>query len=339
MTNKVEKQKPRIQTRNDSLRSQLNLPEDQKINIVKDFDIYRYWMRSYEPYMKGIPIIFFTTPVMNLTSQNSKLDKYFTFASSNIPDIYNSLTAIDPTSSGSINPSPSPFIKLLTNTCKGLEGKDLNSKTLDIGETCSGYKQTLPGSYVDSITGDTVSLKYSCDKDLSVIQLHKIWMTYIEKVSAGIFTPYAEIMKKAEIDYVSTLYYFVLDHDMETILYYSRYVGIAPISNPYSELMANIGESSDSTDLSIEYVYSFKEDLDPEILTDFNKIVQNDYSKLRGNFNTAVSFTIPDYDEYLKGVKVDARKSVYSSQPMICKKQNKESGGVSPKQIYKLVFK
>lgn len=312
------------------------LPSDMSINTATHYDLYKYWQQSSEPYVKGIPVAFFTTPCLNLTELNCNRSQYFSFVKGTYPDLYKSLTCMNLLAGDTTPISTSPFIRLLFGGFKGLTGKDLTAKTIDIGETFYGYKQTLPGPMIDSMVGDTVTVKYAGEKNLHIIHLHKLWMEYIENVSRGFFVPFPELVKRSEIDYVSTLYYFILDFDMETILYFSRYTGIAPISNPYSALTATIGDH-DIPELDIEYVYSYKEDLSTNILVDFNKIVQNNYHNLRGITNTSATHTIPKYNEY--GGNKNVRKSLFYGDPIICKHVIENPKGLEPKLVYKLVFK
>lgn len=331
----------------------------KEIDIVKNFDIYKYWQRDVDPYIKGIPFVFFTTPVMNLSRENYDRDGYFSFMCGNYPGLYSSLTNTAIVNIETINgdsdislSNNSPFIKILTNSFKGLEGKDLSSKTLEMSETFYGFKQVLPGPYVDSITGGTLSVRFSDSKNLHIIHLHKLWMDYIEYVSRGFFIPCEDIKRNNEIDYVSTLYYFVLDYDLSTILYYSRYVGVAPILNPYSSLVASIGESIDIPEITIEYSYSYKQDLTPEILLDFNRINQHSYSTLRGYNNISANYdfdeasrksssSLKDYDGNNAKLKQetidDIRKSGYKGAKII-KVEAKSSSSIEAKYIYKLVF-
>lgn len=311
-------------------------PADMSINTATHYDIYKYWQQSSEPYTKGIPVAFFTTPCMNFTSTNSNRSAYFSFIKETYPDLYSALTCMNLLAGDSSAVSTSPFVRQLSNGFKGITGKDLTAKTIDIGETFYGYKQSLPGPTIDSVTGDTVSVKFIGEKNLHIIHLHKLWMEYIENVSRGFFIPFHELVQRSELDYVSTLYYFVLDYDMETILYYSRYTGIAPISNPYSALVTTIGDR-DIPEIDIEYVYSYKEDLTPNILMDFNKIIQNDYINLRGITNTSASHTMPIYSDF-KGNK-DVSRSVFGDNPVICKHPVADAKGLEPKMKYKLVFK
>lgn len=313
----------------------LNLPSDKNIDIFKKYDIYKYWQQQQDPYIKGIPVAFFTTPMMNFSATNYNRDTYFSFMQTNYPDLYGSLSAIDPTGSGSYSPSGSPFIKVLSNTFKGLDGKDFSAKTIDIGETFYGYKQTLPGPNIDSVVGDTVNIKFTDQKNMPIINLHKLWMEYIEYVSRGFFVPYDAIREKNEIDFVTTIYYFVLDFDFQTILYFSRYVGAAPILTPLASLTSSIGEGRDIPILSFDYSYSLKQDLTPDILIDFNRIVQNTYVNLRGSTNLSASYTIPNESDYPMS---DIENSEYSS-PVICKRTNVNSGGLTPKTVFMLKYK
>lgn len=234
----------------------------KKTNTVSEYDVFKKFMITEDPYIGGIPFIFITTPFLNL-DENYKKDNYFIDMKNNMPKIYNSL---------SMDLCKKPFITLCSNYFMGINGKDLAARTIDVGETMYGYKQTLPGPLVDSKIADTVSVKYHETKFLPLIKLHKLWMEYVENATLGLFYPSKTIIDKDQIDYLSTIYYFVLDRDLSTILYYCRYTGVAPVSNPFSTLVSNIGDNSEVKEIEIEYSYSYKEDLDPSILLDFNKV-------------------------------------------------------------------
>ena len=301
------------------------------INTATQYDVFRYWEQNSDPYTKGIPIGFFTTPAMNFTETNSNMDSYFAFIKETYPDLYSSLSCMG----GSGCSTSSPFIKLLHNHMIGLSGgKDASMKTIDVGETYYGYKQTLPGPIIDSIVGDTFSVKFKNEKNLWVIHMIKLWMEYIENVTRGMFIPFEDMVTYGEIDYVSSFYYFVLDYDLSTILYFSRYTGVAPILNPYSALVSTGPKDNDITEIEVEFAYSYKEDLNPEILIDFNKLSQNEYTKLRGNTNTSASFTIPAYNHDMDG----DFDSIKTGNPVICRKTITNAAGLEPKIRYKLFY-
>lgn len=348
--------------------------DETNIDIIKKYDLFKLWQKEKSPYMKGVPVAFITSTRMNLSVVNSNKDSYFSLMSINMPEVYGSLsshptTTDAPTISTSdgilgtilntvikaknsitgdnngsggmgsyLNPySGSPFIRLLSNSFLGLEGKDLSAKTTDIGETFYGYKQTLSGPTIDSIVGDIVTVRYAEEKNLPIIKLHKLWMDYRENVGRGFFIPYEDVRANNEIDFVSSLYYFVLDRDFETILYYSKYTGIVPISNPYSALSASYGSTTEVPDISIDYVYSYKEDLDPRILIDFNMLAQNtSYEKLSGTTNLSSLTNIPNSSDYSS---YDPTNKKFYDNPLIVKEKTSGGDSLTPNYRFKLIYK
>lgn len=312
--------------------NKLNIPSEANINIVKQYDKYRFWHQSYDPYVKGIPVAFFTTTTMNFSKENVNRSPYFAYMVNAYKSVYCSLSCM-----GSYGCNSSPFMKLYHNSFEGLTGKDLTMKTVEVGEGFYGYKQVLPGPMVDSLTGDTFTAKFRTEKNLAIIRATKLWMDYIENVSRGIFVPYSEVVEWGELDYVSSLYYFVLDFDLETILYYSRYTGVAPISNPYSMIVSDTTTDRDIPQVEIEFSYCAKQDLEPEILIDFNKISQNEYTKLRGDSNTSGSYEIPLYNKTGYNGTID--ESIFKGNPCIARKTRTNSDPIGPDTVYKLVYR
>lgn len=290
---------------------------NKNVNIIRSYDKFKFNQKDYEPYIKGFPFLFITTPKLNLTDDNINHDNFFMYMKAYYPDLLYTLTTSDICS----NALGSPFIKILSNSFKGLSGKDVSVRTLDVGETFYGYKETLPSSILDSKLGDTVNIKFNEYKDLLIVKLHKVWIEYIEFVTRGWFTPSEAAVNDRFIDYTSSLYYFVLDKDCETILFWSRYVGATPSSNPYSSLASNQGES-DIAEISIDYTYSWKDDLDPGILIDFNKVSRLNYMGLKYGeespkssfFNTENSYTEQyDFTEKTDFNRVEVVKSTRKS--------------------------
>jgi hypothetical protein len=234
------------------------------IDIMKEYDIYRKANpQDHDVHVKGIPYLFITTPKLNLEQSNVNRDNFLIYMKNVEPKLFEAMT----TSGTKVE----PFIKIFSNSFRGLDGKDLASRTIDINETFYGYKQTLPISIVDSQVGDNLTIKFEEYKHLPIVKMHKLWVEYTEKVRRGFFRPSKDAVQKRYIDYVSSIYYFVLDLDGETILYWSKYTGAVPISVPYSALVTD-GKDHDIAEVGIEYVYSFKEDMDPAIFMDFNKV-------------------------------------------------------------------
>lgn len=317
----------------------------EELDLINKFDIHKFAVRQKDPYIKGKPFMFMTTPKLNLSKQNISRDSFFQYMKNNYPELTKSLTY----DTESELHTSSQFIKLLSNNFLGLDGKDLTAKTFDIGETFYGYKQMVSGPYIDSIVGDMINIRYVEQKYLPVIQLHKLWMEYREHVGRGLMVPTKETIKNGEYDFLSSLYYFITDFDGSTILYYARYTGIVPVSNPYSSLIANYREGHDIPDISIEYAFSYKEDMNPDILMSFNKLIKFSPSDLMNVENSVKQVVIPYEDEIkplIQPTSVEQHETFASSwyrtqytYPMIVKsKMNANVDSIDPKTKFKLIF-
>ena len=318
---------------------------NKDIDLIKNFDIHKFAVREKDPYIKGKPFMFITTPKLNFSDANVNQETYFAHMKQNFPKLMGCLTY---DSNGGLATS-SPFIRLLSNNFIGLDGKDLVAKTTDIGETFYGYKQTISGPYIDSVVGDMINVRYVENKYLPITHLHKLWMDYREHVGRGRMVPTEATIEKGEIDFLSTLYYFVTDFDGETILYYARYTGIVPVSNPYSSLVSNYRESRDIPDLSIEYAYSYKEDMNPDILLSFNKLSNYTPSELENVENQTKSKHIPSADEVNRLIQPSSieqheafakewYRTDYTLPIIAVTKKDNNVDSIDPKAKYKLVF-
>lgn len=270
-----------------------NFQATEQIDIINKYNAYKKFGEGMDPIVKGIPFLFFTTPRLNMSDVNLSRDTFFYYLNDSEPEILKMLS-YGYRADG--NSSSSPFIKLLTNTFETFNTKDTVARTKEVGETFYGMKQMLPGSIVDSITGDDLSIRYKDYKNLPILKLHKAWFDYIEHVRRGKFAPSLEAITKRYIDYVSSIYYFLLDFDGETILYYCKYTGVAPISVPYSAFNIDVG-THDILEYDINYVYSFKEDMNPSILIDFNKVASG--NALTHQFEMQNRSFIPTIEESL----------------------------------------
>jgi len=261
----------------------------EDLDIVNKYNPFRIHDDNHDHFVKGIPIIFFSTPKINFSEFNISKNTFFSYMYYEEAEIMKSLSY--GVSDSDKIASHSPFIKLLTNTAGSFNTKDTTARTKEVGETFYGFKQTLPAASVDSITGDEFSIKYHDYKDLPVLKMHKLWFEYAEAVRRGVMAPSKDAINKRYIDYVSSVYYFILDMDFETILFYSKYTGVAPTNLPYSVFSMEMGQR-DVLEYDINYVYSYKEDLNPAILVDFNKIVTSGQS-LYHNFTANTDSYLP----------------------------------------------
>lgn len=246
-----------------------------EVNIYDNFNPYRL-RENVEPFMGGLPIMFMTTPTMNIFSGGKPFDSLLI---SNA--IFSYLADMDPFilkqlqySNGG---SDSPFIKILTNRFKGLNLKDFNMRLADGEfENYTGYKQILPDSNVDNFTAESsFNVTFSETKNLDITKIFYAWMCYIEAVRYGLHDP-ADINRNNRVlDFTSSIYFFILDFDMRTILYFCKYTGVYPNNVPLSGLVMSDITSRGAIDTTITFTYQYKEEFTPHIIYDFNMVSNN----------------------------------------------------------------
>lgn len=259
------------------------------INEYVSYNPYRLDQVYEDPAVKGIPIMFITTPSLNFSQFNLEADGFLSYVANNEPHLLSFLTT-SITESIVGKEHSMPFIPLLTNRFTDFSAKDIQSVTKEVGETYYGYKQLLPGILVNSKAGDTTSITYVDNANLDILKLHKIWVDYTEYTARGLMKPARISLLHKFIDYTCSIYLFVLDMDGETIQYYSKYTGCVPISVPYSEFSSKIGGNQELIQYSIEYAYSYKEDMDPAILYDFNTVSMQTSSALSFNDSQSILY-------------------------------------------------
>ena len=293
MTNGSEEQLSALQ----QLRRSVGITSDRRseiaeMNLVTSFNGRRLINDDLSFFVKGIPYVFMTCPVLNLceanvtvdsflgymatsTDQNKYLLKCLTYSESSLTDsLYGQLG----TGAG-FN-----LIPIITNTAISIDIKDTVARTKEVGETFYGYKQVHPGSLVDSIVGDEISIKYLELSNLPIIKMHKVWQDYIEKVRRGIFIPSERALSDGFIDYMASIYYFLCDFDGTTIKYWAKYTGVAPLNVPYSSLGGDFN-SHEVPDVTINYSYCYKEDMSVAILRDFNRLALRDTNSFNWDDN------------------------------------------------------
>ena len=168
-------------------------------------------------------------------------------------------------------PNDGPFMPLLSNAFNG--HVDLPSISADTYETASnvyGYHMNYRGSSYTSDFEPDVSIEFKDNKYLEVYMLLKMYDEYERLKWLGLVSPTSilYIYRKILYDQV-TMYKIIVGEDGMSIIYWARYTGGTLTSVPretFSDL--SDGEITFST----SWKFHFVEDLNPNILTDFNRI-------------------------------------------------------------------
>lgn len=185
------------------------------------------------------------------------------------------------------------FNMLLSNQVTSFSIADETLSSYESGKTWNEYSI----NYGDAYTGRTAG-EFSCTftetNDLSIISLLKLWITYIDNVARGAWSPSYDItygngvntnssydshVYTKTLDYAASAYVFKCGPDGEDVLYWSKYYGIFPVSTGASALSWDLTKPiGDGPNLNINFKYSFKRDLSPISLIEFNELSKSGYS-------------------------------------------------------------
>lgn len=167
------------------------------------------------------------------------------------------------------------FNMLLSNQVMSFSLHDEKIATKEAG--ASWTKQVM--MYGDSYTGrgaDTFECTFMETNELSIINLMKLWLTYIDNVHTGAWSPNynsgcCHVHDRA-LDYAASVYVFKVDPNGEDILYWSKYYGVFPMTTGASALSWENNEHEKILLPNVEFQYSFKRDLSPISLLEFNDV-------------------------------------------------------------------
>jgi len=290
------------------------------INLLSQYQKTRTGVETGVDYAEtGISYVFITKPDLNLTKDlksenytykerteeisnatqpalyNTLQSGFIEYVARNYPDVIDSLTC---NKSGKQS-----FIPLLFNYYKSFSLEDQNTSEGNYNETWRGFSQKLPTTATQSYNGGTFSIMYDETNPPLITFLHKVWFDYMEGVKFNQMTPSMDTLKRREIDYSASLYYFLLAPDGETIVFWAKYTGIFPQSVPYGSFSGGDISARNLIQVTVNYVYNYKEFLEPSILVDFNDTFMNSEDIMAGFKGDITSIgNMKDFQERLIGL-------------------------------------
>ena len=269
--------------------------EDINQRIHTNFN--RFQLEFPDVYLKNtIGVMFFTRPDLNLFNNGQMTamianDPRCNLIVSNHPTLSKLLTKEGLGDGHYFNP-------LLSNMAQSLDIQDDSVDTLEVGESYVGYKMQYSKHNVKSITSGTITVKFKETFDTAITNTHQLWVDYQSNVYRGIFEPKEEYIWGKELDYACDIYYFLLDQDGETIRFWSKYYGCFPHNVPKSVYSYDFGAQVQFPELSVTYGYTYKEDLSPVALIEFNKnsnIAPGQSTTYVKNYNTQLGTCGPTW--------------------------------------------
>ena len=197
------------------------------------------------------------------------------------------------------------FNHLLQNqVVSNLEIPSLESKTIDTPTNMYGVGFSYRGSSEASDDSIDFSLEFKDTKWLDVYYYFKSYEEYETLKHHGLISPFKEYILNKVIHDQFSIYKFLVDEDMETIIYWGKYYGVMPLSLPRDVF------SSATFDNGISFPINFKaaffEDMKPEIISDFNS--------LSAEFYNSLPYQIDIYNDVLNRVDNRPAQAAYVEQ-------------------------
>lgn len=244
----------------------------------------------YNGFVGSKEYVFFTRPDLHLfeTTNGDQLNSEL----ANLPlfnDIFDRYPDTMYSLQSSCSKNRAPFICLLSNTISSpLEVPSINANnSIETGANAYGTKLSYRGTSHPSDENITINIEFTDNRYLEVFMLCKLYDEYEKQKLLGYITPRSHwyMLHKILSDAIS-IFKIVVAEDGESILYYAKYTGCTLVSTP-TEHMSDIGSITGNFTFSTTWHCEFFDDLDMEILSDFNAVVLRRMEKFglnkRGN--------------------------------------------------------
>ena len=255
---------------------------------------FRYGiLNPYENITTAREILFFTKPDLNIqkttmfndgdrvesdqygpTGLHKTLENYsfFTELKSKMPGVLDCLQSSAPGNSN-------PFNNLLGNMVQS--NLDIPATTADMIETPAnvyGVSYKYRGSSEAGDDNHTFSLEFKDTKYLPVYHFFKAYDMYEIFKHHGLIRPKKYYISNKILHDQYSIYKFLLDEDMETIIYYAKYYGVKSVNLPRD--VFNTTTFDNGISYSIDFDAAFVEDMNPQILSDFNQLAYSYWKDL-----------------------------------------------------------
>lgn len=242
-------------------------------NTLQQFNKFKTPFPSMH-FARGIPYVFFTRPDLNFYADNqSNTGPLKLLDNLTVDPIINGFYNTDPLLLKSLTLQLSKshtFNPFLSNMALSFDLSDESIETSATGDTFTGWRVKYGRHNIGYKSSGSFSIAYEDTQNLQIYKIHKAWVEYISKVYRGEIMSKDRYIEERRLDYACSVYYFLCAPDGETILYWSKYVGVFPTSVPTGNLGWNKGSIVNSPDYTINYDYSWKSDMELPILEDFN---------------------------------------------------------------------
>ncbi len=277
-------------------------------------NIYRFGL--YNPYGAVTNLreyLFFTKPDLNIIKRDDltgAISSYDLSEGLSGSTFWNEMLQDRPQTINLLQNSYSPgWNKLLQNSVisnleiPGLEGTVIESPVNNYGVGFQ-YRGTSEASD-DSID---FSLEFKDTKWLDVYYFFRAYEDYQTLKHHGVVSPWKGYITNRILHDQFAIYKFLVDEDMETIVYWCKLYGVMPMNLPRD--VFSVADFSNGLSYTITFKAAFFEDMRKDILVDFNNL-SNYYGK---STNGLGKFQLETYNSDTNTGDYRPAKSAYISK-------------------------
>ena len=175
-----------------------------------------------------------------------------------------------------------PFCHLLQNQCNSnLDIPSLSANAVETSTNMYGVGFSYRGSSEESDDQVEFSLEFKDTRYLDVYYFFKAYEEYQTAKHHGVVRPSRNYIMNKIIHDQFAIYKFIVDEDMETLIYWGKLYGVMPMSLPRDTFSTDNFESGLS--YSINFKAAFYEDMRPEIIQEFNDLGKDYFNSLPYN--------------------------------------------------------
>ena len=226
----------------------------------------------------------------------------------------------------SASASNSVFSNLLSfGVNSNLDMPGMDADTMDTPSTMYGVHYDYLMDTESSNYNPTFSLEFVDSRELELYHFFKAYAEYhIIKKTGAVTPPSKAYLQYRRLHNTMGVYKFLVDEDMETIIYYAYYWGVIPTSVPREAFSDS--SFSDGLTFSINFKAAFVDDSKPTILKEFN----NKMSKLvsQGKYSPI----------YVNAQTDDGYEGINGTLPIGAQVVQANSGRSSGRSVFKLLW-
>ena len=245
------------------------------------------------------------------------------------------------------------FLPIFTNCALNISIPDTNLDTTNSFQSKEGYSIPMPTTKIPSEAASTITITVNETSNLDFYKTIQLWVDYIYNISKGIFSANPDMIKNNMIDYTSSIYYFMLAPDGRTLKYWCRFTSAFPTSKIANAFSYQKG-SHDNITIDIPFQYTLKEEMNPQILEDFNMLslklvnaifADESYSSFLNSIENSTSLGYNSYSSSQLLSKDNLFSGQFSKQandasrdPLIFYEKSVESSTTNDKTVGKYVI-